>query len=89
MCLFGAVECEDHYFFGRRAPIQAFCFTAPNDKMIMAIERRQGFKDLRSILLYASRVRDYIGFRNYVDRRRFYPLAVNCRLRSFGPWWTS
>src|SRR5215472_1734573 len=78
VCLFGAVKCNDHNSFRRRVPVQAFCFTAPNNKMIMAIERRQGFADLRSILPYASRVRDCISLRNYVDKRRFYLLAMNC-----------
>jgi hypothetical protein len=44
----------------------------------MAIERRQGFADLRSILFYGVQVCDCIGLRNYVGRRRFYLLAVNC-----------
>jgi hypothetical protein len=78
VCLFGGVECDDYNSFRGRVPIQAFCFTAPNNKMIMAIERHQGFADLRSILFYPSRVGDGISLGNYVDRRCFYLLAMNC-----------
>ena len=38
MCLFGAVERDDDNSLRRRVPIQAFCFTAPSHKMIMAVE---------------------------------------------------
>jgi hypothetical protein len=45
--------------------------------MIVAIERREGFIHLRSIVLESSRIRDFVGLRNYVDRRCLDLLAVN------------
>ena len=46
VCLFGVVECDNHNSHWRSVAVKAFYLAAGNDKMIMALERRQRFLHL-------------------------------------------
>jgi hypothetical protein len=63
--LLRAVE-SDHYKARWRFALEALGLAATNDEVVVAIERRQRFRDLLSILFYGSEVRYCVGFRDDV-----------------------
>src|SRR3984957_16818997 len=74
--LLHAVE-YDHYNALGRFSIEALGLAATNDKVVMAIERHQRFRDFPSVLLYCSEILYYVSFRDEISRHRFDLLGMN------------